>query len=142
LRAALGSGAQARFDEAVEYGAEDRFAAELAGDPTDDLHLLLFTLSATPEEENHGQFAAAIVQRMARDCPGTIVAAVVDETPFRAHFAGQPGLNERISTRLQGWGRALALAGLSPVAIDLANPEDPVLARRLESALIADGALR
>ena len=142
LRAALGDGAQVRFDEPVDYGAEDRWIDGFSPDPADDYHLLLFTLSATPEAENHGALATALGQRIARDHAGTVLAAMIDESPYRAHFAGQSGLDERISGRIAGWRNVLSAAGVTPFAIDLANDTNDGLAERLEAGLLVDGAMR
>ena len=142
LRAALGDGAQIRFDDPVEYGAEDRWLTQHAADPADDYHILLFTLSTTPEEENHGTMAANLAARIARDQPGTVLAALIDETPFRAHFAGQTGLGERIDMRIAAWRRVLSRTGIAPLAIDLSQGPDAALAQRIESGLLPDGAMR
>ena len=131
-----------RFDEPVNYGAEDRWLADHPGDPADDYHIVLFTLAATPEEENHGALAAALARRIARDRPGTVLAAVIDESPFRAHFAGQGGLDRRIADRLAAWRQVLAVAGVTPLGLDLSQEVDADLAQRIESGLLPDGAMR
>lgn len=64
LRLALGDGAQVHFDEPIDYGAEDRWMADYCANPDEDYHILLFTLSATPEEENHGAFAAGLAHAL------------------------------------------------------------------------------
>ena len=142
LRAALGDGAQVRFDDPVEYGAEDRWLAQHAVDPADDYHILLFTLSTTPENENHGAMTANLKAQIAREQSGTVLAALIDETPFRAHFAGQTGLDERIDTRVAAWRRVLSGAGIVPLALNLSHDVDDALAQRIESGLLPDGAMR
>lgn len=141
LRAALGDGAQVRFDEPVDYGTEETWLAAHPGDPDDDYHLLLFSLSATPEDENHGAFAQALSARTKRDGSGAVLAAIVDESPFRAHFAGQSGLDERVADRAQAWRQVLSPAGVAPLAIDLAQQLDATLAERIERGLLPDGAM-
>jgi hypothetical protein len=140
LRGALGDGAEVRFDEPVEYGNEDRWLAENVSDPSNDYQILLFTLAATPEAENHGALAYALAKRFANE-PGTILAAVIDETPFRTHFAGQAGLEERITGRLAVWRKTLAPAGIVPIGVDLSLQGDGRLAQRIESGLLPDGAM-
>ena len=71
-----------------------------------------------------------------------MLAAVVDETPFRAHFDGQTGLDERIASRLDAWRKAVAGAGIAPIALDLSEEVNRTLAKRLESGLMPDGAMR
>ena len=142
LRGALGDGAEVCFDEPIDYGNEDDWLARHVANPEDDYHILLFTLSATPEEENHGALAAALARRLAAERSGTMLAAVVDETPFRAHFDGQTGLDERIASRLDAWRKAVAGAGIAPIALDLSEEVNRTLAKRLESGLMPDGAMR
>ncbi|TMM48059.1 DUF2868 domain-containing protein [Qipengyuania marisflavi] len=142
LRDALGDGAQIRFDEAVDYGAEEGWITAHPPSPEDDYHVLLFTLSATPEAENHGALADELAARIAQDAPGCVTAALLDETPFRAHFAGQAGLDERMATRLEAWRSVLSSAGIVPLGVDLSHEADEALAQRIESGLLPDGALR
>ncbi|GGD62826.1 DUF2868 domain-containing protein [Erythrobacter arachoides] len=149
LTAALGDGAAVTFDTPVDYGAEEAWLARHdkagGGDPEEDYHLLLFTLSATPEAENHGEIARRIAAEIARVRPGTVLAAVVDEAPFRAHFAGQAGLDQRIATRLAAWRDVLGPAGIAPIGLDLSRSDElavsGALAERLEAALLRDGDL-
>ena len=142
LRGALGDGADVRFDEPIDYGEEDRWLARHVGEPEDDYHILLFTLSATPEEENHGALAVALAKRIGKEARGTVLAAVIDETPFRARFAGQPGLEERISSRLDAWRKALSDASIVPLGLDLSQDLDGAIAQRLEGGLMSDAAMR
>lgn len=142
LRAALGDSAEVRFDEAINYGEEDEWLARHERDPREDYHIILFTLSTTPEEENHGALAAALAKRIAADRSGTMLAAIVDETPFRAHFAGQVGLDERVASRLEAWRRVMAGAAVAPISLDLSQVVDRSLAQRLESGLMLEGASR
>jgi len=141
LRAALGDGTEVRFDEPVEYGLEDTWLEVHPLDPDDDYHLVFFTLSATPEAENHGTFVTQLAKQRGTRARGTIVSALVDEGPWRAHFAGQAGLNERAETRLQSWRNTLASAGIVPVGIELRGEQDDDLAKRIEAALVADAEL-
>lgn len=140
LRGVLGDGAEVRFDPAIPYGGEDGWATAHPPDPEEDYHLLLFTLSSTPEAENHGEFARLLAGTTAR-AKGTIMGALIDETPWRAHFAGQPGLDERVATRLAAWRSVLAPAGIAPLGIDLTDVQDDDLAKRIEASLIPDAEL-
>ena len=69
------------------------------------------------------------------------MGALIDETPWRTHFAGQPGLDERVETRLTAWRSVLAPAGIAPLGIDLGDARDEALARRIEANLIPDAEL-
>lgn len=136
LQAVLGDGAQVRFDAPVEYGAEEAWAATHALDPEDDYHLLFFSLSSTPEAENHGALASSLTATGKRGGKGQIVGALIDEGPYRAHFAGQAGLDGRVATRLEGWRTVLAPAGVTPIGIDLSDTRGDDLAKRIEAHLV------
>jgi hypothetical protein len=142
LGAALGEDAEVRFDEPIAYGAEEQWLATHELNPNDDYHILLFSLTATPEAENHGSLAAELAGRIRRKRSGTVLAALVDESPYRGHFAGQAGLDERIAGRIDAWRRVLAEAGLSTLAVDLSQQLDEALAQRIESGLLTDGAMQ
>lgn len=141
LRSVLGDRAEVHFDEPVEYGGEDLWAETHTANPDDDYHLLLYTLSATPEAENHGAIAAALARGSEHRGGGTILGALIDESPYRAHFAGQAGLDDRIATRLDAWRSKLAPAGINPLGVDLSHADDDALAQRIEANLIPDAEL-
>lgn len=141
LRGALGDGAQVRFDEPIDYGAEDRWITMHSADPDADYHILLFTLSSTAEEENHGALATSLAGWIASEQPGTVLGALIDESPFRAHFAGQSGLQDRIASRLTAWRSALASSGITPLGVDLSTGDAEDLAQTIESGLLPDGAM-
>ncbi len=142
LRRSLGDGAEVRFDEPIDYGAEESWLAHHGLDPADDFHILLFTLSATPEAENHGALASALARRIADQHPGTVPAAIVDESPYRAHFAGLAGLDERIAGRISAWRSVLVDAGMPALPVDLSQEVDDALAQRVEAGLLSTGAMR
>ncbi|WP_162935684.1 DUF2868 domain-containing protein [Tsuneonella amylolytica] len=142
LRAALGDSAEVRFDEDVAYGAEDGWLAAHPPAPDDDYHVLLFTLAATPEAENHGALARQIADALRRDHPGTVLAAIIDESGYRAHFAGQAGLEERVAQRLAAWRAVLGEAGVTPLGIDLSDSPDGDLAQKIERGLLPDAEMR
>lgn len=140
LKEALGDRTQVRFDEPVIYGAEDEWLDDATLRPDDDYHILLFALSSTPEAENHGRLAAALRERLADECKGTVLAALLDESGFRRQFAGQMVLDARVDGRRQAWEAVLTGAGLAPLALDLAAGGVDT-AQRLEAMLIQNPAL-
>ena len=141
LKSVLGDSADIRFDEPVDYGGEDGWSERFAPDPEDDYHILLYTLSATPEAENHGAIAARAA-KAAEERGGTIAGALVDESPFRAHFAGQAGLDERVESRLAAWRDTLAPLGILPLGVDLSQDSGTALAERIEANLVPEVARR
>ena len=139
LSAALGDRASVQVDAPVAYGEEERWLAAHPPDPGTDYRVLLFSVSATPEEENHGEFAALLAKALGA---GTVLAAVLDEAPFRARFEGQAGFDERLAGRITAWRSVLAPAGLTPIALDLSRGETRALAERLEGGIVKGGDLR
>ncbi|MXP13651.1 DUF2868 domain-containing protein [Altererythrobacter confluentis] len=136
LKTVLGDGAEVVFDEAVGYGAEEEWAARHSVNDADDYHLVLFSLSTTPEAENHGELVRALTEETARRDKGQIIGALIDEGPYRTHFAGQTGLDERVETRLAQWRSMLAPLGILPIGIALSDAPGDVLAKNIEANLI------
>jgi hypothetical protein len=138
LRAAFGDAARVHFDDPVDYGGEDAWLAGLTVRPDDDDHVMLFSLSATPEDENHGALARGLAARLAGS--GTTLAAILDAGAMRARFAGEARLDERLATRARAWEAVLAPAGLVPLVLDLAG-SDPADVARIEAVLVAGAGL-
>ena len=139
LARALGDSASIAVDPPVAYGEEERWLAAHPPDPGVDYRVLLFSVSATPEAENHGHFAAALARALP---PGTVLTALVDEGPFRARFAGQAGFDERIGGRNAAWRSVLGEAGLLPLALDLSRGDANALAEQLEGGLLQNAEMR
>ena len=139
LARALGDGASVSIDSPVTYGEEEDWLAAHPPDPGVDYRVLLFSVAATPENENHGEFANGIANALPA---GTVLAALVDEGPFRARFAGQAGFDERIDGRVAAWRSVLADAGLVPLALNLSHGDSNALAEQLEGGLIPNAELR
>lgn len=141
LGKAMGDASNVHFDQPVDYGAEESWLSQAVLRRDDDYHILLFSLSATPETENHGAFVAGLVRRLADEKAGTVPSAIIDESAFRAHFAGQAGLEKRIAARNEAWSKIVGGAGLVPLALDLAATESDKDVRRVEAALVSGPAL-
>ena len=122
-----------RFDSPVPYGNEDAWVEGVAFSDQTDIHVALFSLSATPERENHGWFADALRLRLHKERPGQRLVAVVDEGPFRRHFAGQSGLEERVAERRANWEKLLKSFGTTALVMDIAAADPAVEAQRLEA---------
>ena len=93
--------------------------------------LVVFSLNATPERDNHGAFAAALASRSVGATP---LVAVVDTSDFVERFAP-----ERIREREAAWEQALALAGIDVIFVRLASPDVQPAADAL-AARLADVA--
>ena len=77
--------------------------------------VLLLSLAATPEAENHGAVLARA--RAASPQGGTLV--LVDESPFLAHMQGDATLAARISQRRATWASFVAGHGFEACLVDL-----------------------
>jgi len=141
LREAMGDATSVHFDQPVDYGAEEGWLSETVLRRDDDHHILLFSLSATPEMENHGALVAGLARRLADEKTGTLPGAIIDESAFREHFAGQAGLDKRIATRSEAWSKIVGGAGLVPLAIDLATGGSEQDVRRVEAALVSGATM-
>lgn len=96
---AFGPRATLHLSPPVAFGEEDALPASAVPGTGATLAVALFSLAATPEEENHGSFLRALADRLP---PGTPLAALVDEGSFMARFGGQP---ERQEERRRAWAR-------------------------------------
>lgn len=141
LRAALGDEVRLRIDEPVPYGEEDRWIARAQFDPDDEAHILLFSLSATPENENHGEMARLLATSLSDRDGDSALAILLDEAPYRAHFDGQSDLEQRLQQRRTAWEAVLADSNTKPMAVDLCAADIRGVAERLEATLLTDGAM-
>ncbi|RDC59029.1 hypothetical protein HME9302_00206 [Alteripontixanthobacter maritimus] len=128
---ALGDGTALQFDPPVDYGAEDDWLAAAEFDADDDHHLLLFTISSTPEHENHGAIASGLRDALAVKHPGTLVGAIIDESPFRERFGDNSASSARLATRGEAWDAVMGRAELASLRLDLAA-SDPEKAQLME----------
>ena len=145
----LGDGAMLALAPVVGYGEEARAAEGLvSGDTQVPLTLALFSLAATPEVENHGEFLATLGRALgaARSAPAaraaeasasSPLAILVDEGPYRRRLgtAADTGAAARLEERRQAWQAFAATRGLALASVDLAAPDLDGLERRLEPTM-------
>ncbi len=114
----------------VPLGGEDQLGP-LARDPTPfAVTLALFSLSATPEYENHAAFVAALVAALPADAA---VVALVDESAFMRRFGA---LSDRLDDRRATWKRILASrVDIEPVFISLEHEDVGDARRKLSETL-------
>jgi hypothetical protein len=113
----FGPKADVSIAPAVPFGDEDALPENLLPNEPLALAVALFSLTATPEAENHGAFVAGIARQLASRAP---LAAIVDEAGFRERFPGQA---QRLEERRTLWRRMLGEQGIEPVFADLAQPD-------------------
>jgi hypothetical protein len=108
---------------AVAYGEEDAFAARLSAEPMPaaDCHVLLMSLAATPEPENHGVMIAALRDRLRRDKNRGGLLVLVDEAGYAARMRGDPSFERRLTERRRAWQEFVARQGPQACIVDLSR---------------------
>lgn len=125
LGRALGGNVALAVAAPVAYGDEDRMPAD-AGIADDAPLVVLFNATATPEPEAHGRMLATLKPR-ARP-----LVAVIDEAAFNARW---PDAAARRNERRALWRALCAEHALTPVFVDLAQPDAEAVEPALEAAL-------
>jgi hypothetical protein len=120
LESEFGRGASADVRPMVRYGDEAGIRAALEGPAggTGDVVLLL-SLAATPESENHGLAIAAARDAAAAARPSRALRVVVDEAPLLARFEGDASLAGRIEERRRLWREFVRGYGLDAAFAEL-----------------------
>ncbi|MGI4716797.1 MAG: DUF2868 domain-containing protein [Janthinobacterium lividum] len=118
--AALGAQARVQLRPATDYGIEPKDALRDAAldEAGVTVTAVLFSLSATPEKENHGAFLDYLSKRVRRG-----VAVLVDESPLIERIGAQPGSAERIAERTALWRQFCSFHGTSATFVNLLQPD-------------------
>ena len=105
----------------LRYGEEDMADAAFAigAHRVADLHVVLMTLAATPEAENHGVVIAAARDAAHRARPPAGVRIVIDESPYAARLAADASLAPRLDERRRLWRNFVAGYGLEADVLPL-----------------------
>ncbi|MBE0614492.1 MAG: DUF2868 domain-containing protein [Burkholderiales bacterium] len=127
----FGPGSEVSVAPAVAFGAEDALDAALIPGAPVALVAALFSLTATPERENHGAFIDALAARLP---PATPFAVLIDEAAFGQRF-DQQGATDRRLQRRAAWQRMLAATGRVPVFVDLEGKDFTDAGRALRAAI-------
>jgi hypothetical protein len=117
LRAAFGAETRIEFAPAIAYGDEERFGASVSDAPR-DLDILLFSLAATPEVENHGRILQQARDHWLRAGPGSRGLVLVDEAPYLARLGGDASLADRIEQRRSAWRDFVRAHGFEACTLD------------------------
>ena len=105
-----------------------------------DLQVLLLSLAATPEAENHGLVLATARDHALRSSATTRLLVVIDESPYLQRMRGDPSLAGRIDERRQAWRDFAAAHAVKPCSADLkalATDDATVAAATLDEARTA-----
>ena len=110
----LGTPVRLATQPVLHYG-EEALAGGLEagpGAPAAEAHVLLFSLGATPESENHGVVVATVRDAVQRARPAPELLIVVDEAPYAARMGLDASYERRLDERRQLWRNFLAGYGL------------------------------
>ena len=132
--ALLGDDAEVALHPTVTFGAESSVSQMLAGAESNvALTLALFSLAATPENENHGTFLKALRAASV----STRLAVLIDESGYRRRLGLQAGADARLEERRNAWRYFCRALELDSTFADLSAPDLPALERDLERVLAA-----
>ncbi len=130
----LGDDADVALHSAITFGAETSVSQMLTGaDPKVPLTLALFSLAATPENENHGAFLKTLRTELA----AARLAVLIDESGYRRRLGLQAGAEARLEERRSAWRYFCRALELDTAFVDLSAPDLPALERDLERVLAA-----
>jgi hypothetical protein len=104
---------------ALPYGEDPKAVLQdlLPDAGTATVTAVLFSLAATPEQENHGALLSAI----ARQLPGS-VQVLVDESALTERGAGQAGMEARLAERIALWRQFCTYHQLPVTVVNLLQP--------------------
>ncbi|HEX9207043.1 MAG TPA: DUF2868 domain-containing protein [Steroidobacteraceae bacterium] len=119
LEAAFGTGTRVDVDAQLAYGDEAACATRMRGDSV-DVHVVLCSLSATPEAENHGSVLAQACAMLRAAPAHARLLVLVDESPYLAVVGSDASLAGRVEQRREAWRSFVAQHGLAACLVDLA----------------------
>ena len=117
----LGTPVRLATQPVLHYG-EEALAGGLEagpGAPAAEAHVLLFSLGATPESENHGVVVATVRDAVQRARPAPELLIVVDEAPYAARMGLDASYERRLDERRQLWRNFLAGYGLELTLLEV-----------------------
>ena len=127
LPPALGENLAVDSRAPVAYGDEESFIQHLGdrGGGIVDVIVLLLSLAATPEDENHGAVISGVRAWMTTSGRHAQLLVLVDEGPYATRMASQGGAKERLLERRRAWCDFIAARGLTACILNLAGSAPP-----------------
>jgi len=131
----LGERMRVDFDDVIGYGEEDEYLLQAAKPGTEvaDYLVVVFSLAATPEEENHGALVRGLASLVEQGLLAHRLLVLLDESTYAQRLAGEADAAKRLSQRRQAWNEILR--GLEPVSLDLAAAERTAADAALQAQL-------
>jgi hypothetical protein len=105
----------------ARYGEEDDFLAGFRAREAvlPETLVVLTTLAATPEDENHGSLIAELRDWLAAASPQTRLVVVVDEGPYARRMSADAGMRARVDQRRELWREFISARGVQACVADL-----------------------
>jgi len=121
LEARLGGNVALEPRRGIDYGGEDHAVSRLAmaEGVRFDASVVLLSLAATPEAENHGAALRAIRDHTEGSRTAPLLVVAIDEAGFAARFAHDRTLAHRLEERRSLWRDFVAGYGLEAWFVDL-----------------------
>jgi hypothetical protein len=121
LAAAIGGNLNVELHEPIRYGEEEAVGGRMssAAARVASWNVLLMTLAATPEVENHGALIAGMRDWLTQNASGAPLLVVIDEAPYAARMGSDPGFEHRILERRRLWSEFVAGYGLRACLVNL-----------------------
>ncbi|MGH8138426.1 MAG: hypothetical protein ACREVV_09555 [Steroidobacteraceae bacterium] len=140
LAATFGANLSVTVREPIRYGEEEAISGRLAGEAAAgaggaagtrpraaarpsgrlaDWNVLVMTLAATPEVENHGALLSGLRDWLTQNASGAPLLVVIDEAPYAARMRGDGGFDKRLQERRAVWREFVAGYGLRACIVDL-----------------------
>jgi hypothetical protein len=122
-RSLLGEQARVMLRPPIAYGDEPRDALldTRLDDPNITLTAVLFNLSATPEQENHG----ALLDYLARETPHGL-SVLIDQSGYLDRHGRQDGDKARVGERVALWQQFCSFHKVPATMVNLLAPGMPV----------------
>jgi hypothetical protein len=136
IPAALGEHLAVDMRAPVRYGDEDELIEHLAerGGTVADVIVLVFTLAATPEDQNHGMVISGVRDWLARSHRQGQLLVLVDEGPYAERMGAAAGPADRLPARRGAWEAFVTARGLPACVLDLAAAPTADAITRLRAA--------
>lgn len=135
----LGEQARVMLRPSSSYGEDARIASSAPAAVNDDspgtgdenvVTMVLFSLAATPEPQNHGAFLQQVAQASSQP-----VIALIDESGYVERIGAQAGGTRRIAERIALWQEFCHFHGTASCIVNLLDA--PARRADLEAALAA-----
>ncbi len=131
----LGERTRVDFGEVIAYGAEDEYLLQAAkpGTAVADYLVVVFSMAATPEEENHAVLVRGLAALVEQGRAAHRLLVLVDQSAYAQRLAREAGAAKRLEQRRHAWNEILR--GHEPVTLDLAAADRTAADEALQAQL-------